>query len=73
MNAFSGLQLDEIGVINSGVISSFQTKADFAYQLLKEQKDSGTDDKNAIQINAWWEGTFLGSTKHHDLGWYWTV
>lgn len=29
-----------------------------------EEWESGTYDKNAIQINTWWEGTLLGRTKY---------
>jgi hypothetical protein len=47
-NAYSGLQIDGIGVINSGGTSSSLTKDVTAFQPLMVERECGIDEENSF-------------------------
>jgi hypothetical protein len=52
-NAYSGLHIDGIGVINSGGTSSSLTKAIAAFRPLIEERECGVDEENDILAIVW--------------------
>lgn len=70
-NAYSGLQIDGIGVINSGGRPFFLTKAVIAFRPLIAERQYAADEENGILMIVWQKRT--PEMDHHITGWHWTV